>query len=146
MLSLILLDLDDFKAYNDVHGHMAGDKMLEIIGRLVNAEIRNTDLAFRYGGDEFAIILPQSETHDAFIVAERVRRGIAGEMGKKNIKLSASLGLACWPGDAYTSGELVNTADRALYHAKQTGGNRTCIAAKILGDARAEARLKVKDK
>ncbi len=146
VLSLILLDLDDFKAYNDVHGHMAGDKILEIIGRLVNAEIRNTDLAFRYGGDEFAIILPQSETHDAFVVAERVRRGIAGEMGKKNIKLSASLGLACWPGDAYTSGELVNTADMALYHAKQTGGNRTCIAAKILADTRAEARLKVKDK
>ena len=146
MLSLILLDLDYFKAYNDVQGHTAGDNILETMGRLVNAEIRNSDLAFRYGGDEFAIILPQSETRDAFAVAERVRRRIANEMGKKNIKLSASLGLACWPADAYTSGELVDTADKALYHAKQTGGNRTCIASKILPAGSEEASVKVSHK
>jgi diguanylate cyclase (GGDEF)-like protein len=135
VLSLILLDLDYFKAYNDMQGHPAGDKMLELIGRLVNVAIRSTDLAFRYGGDEFAVILPQSATHDAFVVAERVRGQIAADMSKKNIKISASLGLASWPGDGLTAGELVNAADKALYQAKETGGNKTCIASKMLPSA-----------
>ncbi|MGD0351901.1 MAG: diguanylate cyclase [Dehalococcoidia bacterium] len=146
MLSLILLDLDYFKAYNDVQGHTAGDKILGIIGRLVNGEIRNTDLAFRYGGDEFAIILPQSATDDAFVVAERVRRRIANEMSKKNIRISASLGLASWPGDGVTSGELVNAADKALYQAKETGGNRTSVASKKLPSITGKAATRAKSR
>jgi len=132
MLSLILLDLDYFKAYNDIHGHTAGDKILEIIGRSVNGETRNTDLAFRYGGDEFAIILPHSANEDALVVAERIRRRIANEMSRKNIRLSASLGMASWPDDGVTADELVNAADKALYQAKEAGGNRTKIASKML--------------
>jgi len=132
MMSLIFLDLDFFKAYNDLQGHTAGDRILELIGRLINSALRNTDLAFRYGGDEFAIILPQSATEDAFIVAERVRGRIAAEMTNRDIKVSASLGLASWPSDGVTSDELVNAADRALYYAKETGGNRTCVASKML--------------
>jgi diguanylate cyclase (GGDEF)-like protein len=132
MLSLILLDLDFFKAYNDTQGHTAGDRVLETIGRLINGALRNTDLAFRYGGDEFAIILPQSATGDALLVAERVRGKIASEMTIRDIKISASLGLASWPSDGVTSDELVNAADRALYYAKETGGNRTCVASKML--------------
>jgi diguanylate cyclase (GGDEF)-like protein len=143
-LSLILLDLDFFKAYNDVQGHTAGDKILELIGRLVNVAIRNTDLAFRYGGDEFAIILPQSITHDAFIVAERVRGQIAAEMSKKDIKISASLGLASWPDNGVTLGELVNAADKALYHAKETGGNRTSVASKMLPFVTGKAATRAK--
>jgi diguanylate cyclase (GGDEF)-like protein/putative nucleotidyltransferase with HDIG domain len=132
MLSLILLDLDFFKAYNDTQGHMAGDKVLELIGQLLNGAIRNADIAFRYGGDEFAVILPQSATNDAFIVAERIRGKIANEMNKKNISITASLGLASWPTDGVTADELVRVTDRALYYAKETGGNRTCIASKML--------------
>jgi diguanylate cyclase (GGDEF)-like protein len=139
MMSLLLLDLDFFKAYNDMQGHTAGDKILEVIGRLVNGALRNTDLAFRYGGDEFAIILPQSASNDAFIVAERVRGRIAAEMNKKDVKISASLGLASWPSDGVTSDELVNAADRALYYAKETGGNRTCVASKMLPSLTASA-------
>jgi diguanylate cyclase (GGDEF)-like protein len=139
MLSLIFLDLDFFKAYNDMQGHTAGDRILELVGRLVNEALRNTDLAFRYGGDEFAIILPQSATNDAFVVAERVRGRIAAEMSKRDIKISASLGLASWPSDGVTSDELVNAADRALYYAKETGGNRTCVVSKMLPSLTAAA-------
>jgi len=143
---LIFLDLDFFKAYNDTQGHMAGDKILELIGKLINKSIRNTDLAFRYGGDEFAVILPQSATNDALVVAERVRGRIAVEMDKKDIKISASLGLASWPNDGVTSDELVNAADRALYYAKETGGNRTCIASKMLPSLPGKAATRAKSK
>jgi diguanylate cyclase (GGDEF)-like protein len=145
-LSLILLDLDFFKAYNDTQGHMAGDKILELIGRLVNGAIRNTDIAFRYGGDEFAVILPQSATNDAFIVADRVRGQIAAEMSKKNISITASLGLASWPTDGVTAGELVKVADKALYYAKETGGNRTCVASKMLPSLTGKAATRAKSK
>jgi diguanylate cyclase (GGDEF)-like protein/putative nucleotidyltransferase with HDIG domain len=132
MMSLVFLDLDSFKAYNDNQGHTAGDRVLELIGRLIDGALRNTDLAFRYGGDEFAVILPQSAPNDAFMVAERVRGRIAAEMNKRDIKISASLGLASWPNDGVTSDELVNAADRALYYAKETGGNRTSVASRML--------------
>jgi len=146
LLSLVLLDLDDFKTYNDREGHTSGDRMLEVIGGFVNREIRNSDLAFRYGGDEFAIILPQSRVDDAFVVAERVRRRIAGEMNKRNIKLTCSLGLACWPADGFTAGEFIDAADKALYHAKELGCNRTCVASKIPSPADDEANLVIKGK
>ncbi|MBM4447268.1 MAG: diguanylate cyclase [Chloroflexi bacterium] len=143
MLSLILLDLDFFKAYNDAQGHVAGDKILELMGKLINRAVRNTDLAFRYGGDEFAIILPQSATNDALVVAERVRGRIAAEMSKKDIRISASLGLASWPSDGVTADEVINAADRALYYAKETGGNRTCVASKMLPSLTETANARV---
>ncbi len=132
MLSLIFLDLDFFKAYNDKHGHIAGDKVLAQIGQLIEKSIRNIDIAFRYGGDEFAVLLPQSEADDAFVVAERVRGKIATEMRKKKLRITTSLGLASWPSDGVMPDELVNAADKALYYTKQTGGNRTCVASKML--------------
>jgi diguanylate cyclase (GGDEF)-like protein len=148
MMSLILLDLDYFKTYNDEQGHQAGDKILEMMGTIVNQGIRNTDLAFRYGGDEFAIILPHSTANDALVVAERVRRRIANEMNKKDIELSASLGLACWPGDALMEDDLVSAADKALYQAKETGGNRTIVASKMLPlfNNKAATKAKTKDR
>jgi diguanylate cyclase (GGDEF)-like protein/putative nucleotidyltransferase with HDIG domain len=132
MLSLIFLDLDFFKDYNDKHGHLAGDKVLARIGWLIQKSIRSIDVAFRYGGDEFAVLLPQSEVDDAFMVAERIREKIAAEMRKKKLRITTSLGLASWPSDGVTPDELVNAADRALYYTKQTGGNRTCVASKML--------------
>jgi diguanylate cyclase (GGDEF)-like protein len=132
MMSLILMDLDFFKAYNDTQGHTAGDRALELVGRLISRTLRNTDLAFRYGGDEFAIILPQSATNDALLVAERVRGRIASEMTIRDIKISASLGMASWPNDGVTPDELVNAADKALYYAKEMGGNRTSVASKMM--------------
>jgi diguanylate cyclase (GGDEF)-like protein/putative nucleotidyltransferase with HDIG domain len=132
MLSLIFLDLDFFKAYNDKHGHIAGDKVLARIGQLIEKSIRNIDIAFRYGGDEFAVLLPQSQADDAFVVAERVRGKIAAEMRKRKVRITASLGLASWPSDGVAPDELINAADKALYYTKQTGGNRTCVVSKML--------------
>jgi diguanylate cyclase (GGDEF)-like protein/putative nucleotidyltransferase with HDIG domain len=129
---MIFLDLDFFKAYNDKYGHVAGDKTLARIGNLIQESIRNTDVAFRYGGDEFAVLLPQSESDDAFMVAERVRGNIEREMVGRKVRITASLGLASWPSDGVTSDELVTAADRALYYTKQTGGNRTCVVSKML--------------
>ena len=132
MLSLIFLDLDFFKAYNDKHGHLAGDKVLARIGQLIEKSIRNIDIAFRYGGDEFAVLLPQSGVDEAFVVAERVRTNIASEMRKKKFRITTSIGLASWPSDGVMPDELINAADKALYYTKQTGGNRTCLASKML--------------
>ena len=132
MLSLILIDLDFFKDFNDKKGHLAGDKMLARVGRLIEMSVRNVDMAFRYGGDEFAVLLPQATTDDAFVVAERIRGRIASEVGSKQAGITVSLGLASWPSDGVTPGEMFNAADRALYYAKRTGGNRTSVVSKML--------------
>ncbi len=132
ILSLVILDLDSFKTYNDIRGHLAGDKMLSRIGQLIKRTIRNIDLAFRYGGDEFALILPQTGIEQAYVVAERVRRQISNKMWAKQLLFTASFGLATWPGDGTTADELCTAADQALYYAKRTGGNRIQVAAKTL--------------
>ncbi|MBM3175026.1 MAG: diguanylate cyclase, partial [Chloroflexi bacterium] len=132
MLSLVLLDLDVFKEYNDKYGHLAGDRVLTTIGKMMEKSIRNVDMAFRYGGDEFAILLPNADGNNAFVVAERVRARIAHEMKGERTGITASLGLATWPSDGVTPDEIVTAADRALYYAKRTGGNRTSVVSKML--------------
>jgi diguanylate cyclase (GGDEF)-like protein len=132
ILSILLLDLDNFKKYNDTYGHLAGDRLLVQAGNIVADAIRSSDLAFRYGGDEFAVILPNSSTMDAFSVAERIREKLAFEMGSRQLDISISIGVASWPGDGTTLDELCYAADMALYYAKRTGQNRTSIASRTL--------------
>ncbi len=134
VFSLLMLDLDSFKTYNDMYGHPSGDRLLNQIGRIINRSIRSADQAFRYGGDEFVVILPQTTVDDAYVVAERVREHIAAEMTAKEIVVTCSGGLVSYPSDGTIAGDLVNTADTVLYYAKSTGGNRTYLSSKILSE------------
>ena len=136
MLTIAFLDLDNFKNFNDTMGHTAGDRLLSQIGRLIKSSLRNIDQAFRYGGDEFAIIMPHTAIEDAQVVAERIRLRIGSntniEKAENKILITASIGLACWPSDGLTPDDLINAVDKALYYAKQTGGNRTCLVSQML--------------
>jgi len=134
VFSVLLLDLDNFKTYNDIYGHPAGDILLSQIGQIIKGSIRSADQAFRYGGDEFVVILPEAAMDDAYIVAERVRVQVAREMEVKEIAVTVSIGVASYPADGVISGELVTVADTALYYAKRTGGNRVYLSSKILSE------------
>jgi len=134
IFSLFLLDLDNFKTYNDIYGHPSGDKLLSQIAEIIRSSVRGADQAFRYGGDEFVAILPETATNDAYRVAERVREQIATEMEAKQITVTCSIGLASYPSDGVIPGAIVTTADTALYYAKRTGGNRVYLSSKILSE------------
>jgi diguanylate cyclase (GGDEF)-like protein/putative nucleotidyltransferase with HDIG domain len=130
--SLIILDLDLFKVYNDIYGHLAGDQLLRKVGKLIQGSVRTIDLAFRYGGEEFAVLLPETRMEDAYRVAERLRKTIESKSSFREMPVTASLGIANWPTDGVMKEEIIHRADTALYRAKQTGRNRTCIASEGL--------------
>ena len=120
--SILMLDMDAFKAFNDACGHPAGDRLLAAIGRAITEATRDGDRLYRYGGDEFAAILPGADRKSAHEVAERIRRAVAdlsARTGGPAVTISA--GVACYPEDGLTKDELVGFADRALYLAKPSG-------------------------
>jgi diguanylate cyclase (GGDEF)-like protein len=131
--SLILLDLDLFKVYNDIYGHLAGDQLLRKVGQMIQSSIRNIDLPFRYGGEEFAVLLPETRIDDAYRVAERLRKTIEARSSFREMPVTASLGVSNWPNDGLLKEELIHRADTALYRAKRTGRNRTCLASETGG-------------
>ncbi len=132
VFSLIILDLDSFKAYNDNYGHPAGDKLLKQIGSTLRGAIRSVDRAFRYGGDEFAILLPQTTIEAAYEVSKRVQKRVAIESRSGYVPVTASLGLASWPADGISSNDIITAADTALYHAKRMGGNQSFRASEAM--------------
>jgi len=130
-LSLVMLDIDDFKVYNDKLGHQAGDDILKDLAGLLKNQSRKMDFVCRYGGEEFTIILPQTNKKEAFLIAERLRQDIQNysfvhEEILPNKRLTASLGLASFPEDGALPSELIASSDKALYQAKQKGKNNTC--------------------
>jgi len=130
-LSLITIDIDDFKVYNDTLGHQAGDKILKETAQLLKNQSRKMDYVCRYGGEEFTIILPQTNKKDALLIAQRLRQDIekhsfAHEEILPGKKLTVSLGLASLPDDAATPQELISYSDKTLYQAKHQGKNTVC--------------------
>jgi diguanylate cyclase (GGDEF)-like protein/putative nucleotidyltransferase with HDIG domain len=139
VFSVIFMDLDFFKTYNDAHGHLAGDEVLKQIAQCIRRSTRGMDIAFRYGGDEFAIILPQAPLDDAYKVAERIRRSVENEMDAKGIALTCSMGLASWPTDGVMREDILRAADAALYHSKKLGRNRISMAPEVVSSQSTEA-------
>jgi diguanylate cyclase (GGDEF)-like protein/putative nucleotidyltransferase with HDIG domain len=126
--SLAILDLDGLKLYNDTYGHLAGDGLLKTVGTNIKAAVRTSDFAFRYGGDEFAILLPQTSIDDALMVLERVRKRIGDGVDSSKIEVTASIGVACWPDDGISHTDIIASADVTLYRAKRNGRNQTMCA------------------
>jgi diguanylate cyclase (GGDEF)-like protein len=121
-LSLLLLDLDDFKQINDEYGHLKGDEVLAGVADSIKQTIRSMDIAGRYGGEEFAVILPEAGLSAAVQTAERLRE-VVEERFCQDIRLTVSLGVSCFPDDSSVVDGLVKIADEALYLAKSRGKN-----------------------
>lgn len=117
--SCLMLDIDLFKVYNDSHGHVAGDQMLQKVARAITASLRETDLVARYGGDEFCAILPETAVESAALVAGKIREAVREKAG-----ITASLGVAAFDSRMREPGNMIESADRALYSAKKSGRDR----------------------
>lgn len=119
--SLFIIDIDNFKKYNDTQGHVGGDKVLHDFAQLLASSTRDNDMVFRYGGEEFAVILGETDQANALKVGERLLA-----MVRSRLPVTISVGLATFPKNAQTKADLVVRADKALYRAKSTGKNRIC--------------------
>jgi diguanylate cyclase (GGDEF)-like protein len=133
-LSLLMLDADDFKLFNDTHGHVAGDTALSELAVAMQRAVRDIDVVCRYGGEEFAILLPETDADGAFVAAEKVREAVASHQfpdadGRKTERLTVSIGLSTFPRPAADREELLRQADDALYVAKRSGRNRVRASA-----------------
>ena len=125
--TMLMLDLDDLKPVNDTFGHQWGDRLLKAIADVVRRTIRFTDAAARYGGDEFVVLLPETDAAGGYVVAEKLRRDIEAltlHAASRNVRSSISVGLVVYPDDGSTIEQLVSAADVAMYEAKRRGKNR----------------------
>jgi diguanylate cyclase (GGDEF)-like protein len=130
-ISLVMLDIDDFKIYNDTLGHQDGDRILKDMASLLKNQSRKMDFVCRYGGEEFALILPYTDNQEAFMIAERLREHIAKypflrSDSQLNKNITVSMGIATFPENGTTPADLIAYSDKALYTAKNMGKNRSC--------------------
>jgi diguanylate cyclase (GGDEF)-like protein len=130
-LSLLLIDIDWFKRCNDAYGHLFGNKVLKELTQRIKDSVRDVDVVSRYGGEEFAVILPQTSKKDAGMVGERIRRHVDStdfevEEGGLMVKVTVSLGVATYPENGTTPEQLIEKVDQALYSAKGKGKNMVC--------------------
>lgn len=123
-MCLVMVDTDHFKSYNDTLGHPAGDALLKEIASLLKEKVRTTDIVCRYGGDEFALILKETGKEDALRTCERVREAFQLRFSSHKVRITSSIGMACFPTDARNKKELAEAADETLYVSKRGGRNR----------------------
>ncbi|MFA5156007.1 MAG: GGDEF domain-containing protein [Candidatus Omnitrophota bacterium] len=128
--SFLMIDIDHFKTFNDRYGHLVGDAILRGVSERIKENIRQVDLIGRYGGEEFSVILTETDKEGAMLAAERIRRAVEEKyitIYDESLKISVSIGIAVFPDHAGRAEGLVEKADQALYHAKQTGRNKVCV-------------------
>ena len=142
-VSLLMIDIDNFKQINDTLGHLVGDKILKQLGYLINANTREIDLAARYGGEEFAVVMSNTGVQEAEQAAERIRQ-IVPEFGfsYSDSQVTVSIGVAVYPSDAHSPDDLIEKSDRALYDAKRNGKNRVCVYAHLISSRFRNNRIK----
>lgn len=130
-LSLLMIDTDDFKGFNDAYGHLAGDRALSEFGGVLGRAVRDIDVIARYGGEEFAVVLPETDAAGAFVAAEKIREAFSEHLfpddtGARTCTLTVSIGMATYPTNAESKDALLRESDDALYRAKNSGKNRVC--------------------
>lgn len=133
MVSLIMIDIDNFKELNDMYGHQNGDIVLKEMANILRDSSRDGDYACRYGGEEFSVILTQTSKDQGYIIAERIRQKIEDYCfpkfsSEEQLKVTVSIGLATFPEDAQRKESLITKTDKAMYCAKFSGKNQTCVA------------------
>jgi diguanylate cyclase (GGDEF)-like protein/putative nucleotidyltransferase with HDIG domain len=135
-----MVDLDNFKQVNDTSGHLEGDLILARVGRQIERRCRQSNVVARYGGDEFVVLMPETGVEQAVVLADRLRRMLAGDPVLSKQAVTASLGVAVFPLHGFTGGEILRSADAAMYSAKNSGGNRVVRAADVGENDSAAAR------
>ncbi|MEQ8170780.1 MAG: sensor domain-containing diguanylate cyclase [Candidatus Eremiobacterota bacterium] len=125
-MAMLMVDTDHFKQYNDTYGHPDGDILLKEICKLLKSYVRDTDIVCRYGGDEFTLILVEADKKTAINTAERIRQAIQLRLNQRDVKITASIGVASYPEDATNKTDLMAQADASVYKAKHGGRNRVC--------------------
>ena len=125
VISYAMFDIDDFKKVNDTYGHQRGDKVLKAVGEIIKNNIREMDIAVRYGGEELGVIFPRIDENSSVAIAERIRKKIETAF-KKDLHITLSCGIADSHGKKDVD-ELIQAADSALYQAKKKGKNRVCL-------------------
>ncbi|MBU1487436.1 GGDEF domain-containing protein, partial [bacterium] len=136
-ISLLMIDIDEFKQFNDKYGHLTGDNVLSSVAEILEESTREEDIVARYAGDEFVVILPEATSSAAFAVACRIVEAASsypfvGQDEEVSLKVTLSIGLATYPGDGTEIKELIGQADKALYSSKHAGRNRVSKTSDVL--------------